>query len=575
MNKERKSVWKTGLAAAAGLLLLLLVLFLGIRIGRAMEASAPGSEPTVTLTPPTKAAEPTKASEPTKTAVSEPTVTPEPEEAAEPTKAPEPTKTAVSEPTITLEPTKAAEPTKAPEPTKTAVSEPTVTPEPTKAVEPEKEGIGALRVEGTKLVDETGKAVQLRGVSTHGLSWFPEYVNGAMIAQLKDWGCNVVRLALYTAEYNGYCSGGNKEALKRRIDEGVRAAVEQEMYVIIDWHILSDGNPVTHKDEAKKFFAEMAERYAGLPNVIYEICNEPNGGVSWNQIKGYAQEVIPVIRAYAPEAVIVVGTPTWSQDVDAAAQDPLTDCGNVLYALHFYAATHKESLRQKAAAAIQKGLPLFVTEFGICDASGGGAIDEAEAGRWISFLDEQEISYVMWNLSNNTETCAMIKSSCSKHSGLTEEELSDTGRWFVSMMKNSGQGSSGEQGAGETDSGQSSGTSAEKAGETSDYASVCRQLFAAAEGISASCVNGWNTENGSIGLQIDITVRNVSSAVEADWSRTVVFPSEASVLLTQCWNAAAEVKDGVLILTPAEYNRSVPAEGELGGIGLILEVTLP
>ena len=180
----------------------------------------------------------------------------------------------------------------------------------------------------------------------------------------------------------------------------------------------------------------------------------------------------------------------------------------------------------------------------------------------------------MWNLSNNRETCAMIKSSCGKHSGLTKEELSDTGRWFLSMMEYSGQGSQEGEGAGESSSEGSSFVEGQL-GETADYAALCQQLFAAAEGISASCVNGWNAENGSIGLQLDITVKNTSSAEETDWSRKVVFPSGFSVIVTQCWNAAAEEKDGVLSLLPAEYNRSVPAGGELGGIGLILEITLP
>lgn len=257
------------------------------------------------------------------------------------------------EPSATLEPSKTEIPSPTLEPSATekpsATEAPILTLTPSPTVEPEKIGkqdfYGTLHVEGTHLATEDGTLVQLRGVSTHGLGWFPEYVNEAMVTQIRqEWGCNLFRLAMYTAEYNGYCTSGSKqkEALKEIIDTGVQAAINQNMYVIIDWHILSDGNPNTYKEEAKKFFAEMAQKYADVPNVIYEICNEPNGGTNWSAIRQYALELIPVIRTYAPEAVIIVGTPTWSQDVDLAANDPITEYDYIMYALHFYAATHKE-----------------------------------------------------------------------------------------------------------------------------------------------------------------------------------------------------------------------------------------
>lgn len=249
---------------------------------------------------------------------------------------------------------------------------------------------GRLHVKGTKLVDKKGHEVQLRGVSTHGLSWYPQYVNDKCFAQLHDkWGANVVRLAMYTEEYNGYCSGDakNRSDLKKLIKKGVKLAKKHKMYVIVDWHILSDGNPNSHKKEAKAFFREMSREFKGYNNVIYEICNEPNNGTSWKEIKSYARSVISTIRKNDKKAVIVVGTPTWSQDVDQAATDPIKG-DNIMYALHFYAATHKADLRNKMTAAINKGLPVFVTEYGICDASGNGAIDKKRqtAGyrRWMN-----------------------------------------------------------------------------------------------------------------------------------------------------------------------------------------------
>ncbi len=287
---------------------------------------------------------------------------------------------------------------------------------------------GSLKVTKGKLTDGNGAPVQLKGISTHGLSWYPEYVNQACFDDLSSWGANVIRLAMYTAEYDGYCTGGDQSALKSLIEKGVDYAAAADMYAIIDWHILSDGNPETYQAQAEQFFDEMSKKFASYNNVIYEICNEPNG-CGWSDIKSYAQAIIPIIRANDKDAIIIVGTPSWSQEVDKAQADPITGYDNIMYSLHFYAATHKEDLRNKMIAASKAALPIFVTEYGICDASGTGAIDTASAAAWIKAMDDCGISYAAWNLSNKAETSAIIKSSVSKTSGFTYDDLSASGQW--------------------------------------------------------------------------------------------------------------------------------------------------
>lgn len=300
--------------------------------------------------------------------------------------------------------------------------------------------LSRLQVKGTKLVNSKGKTVQLRGISTHGLSWYPQYVNQSAFTYMKkNWKINVVRLAMYTEEYNGYCTGSakNKAKLEKCIDNGVKYATKAGLYVIIDWHILSDGNPTKNQAEALKFFKKMAKKYRKNTNVIYEICNEPNGGTSWKTIKKYAEKIIPAIRTYDKNAVILVGTPNWSQDVDTAAASPISKKyrKNVMYSLHFYAATHKQWLRDKAQKALDKGLPLFVSEFSICDASGNGSLDKTEAKRWMKFLDRNKISYVAWNLSNKNESSAFIKSNCSSTKKWYSKNLTEAGRWIVDWYK--------------------------------------------------------------------------------------------------------------------------------------------
>jgi len=292
---------------------------------------------------------------------------------------------------------------------------------------------GALKVNGVDLVDSSGNKYQLKGVSTHGIQWFPEYVNEGSFKCLRDnWGANVVRLAMYTDE-GGYCAGGDKAKLESVIDKGVNAATNLGMYVIIDWHILHDNNPMQHQQEAIDFFSRMSAKYANNSNVLYEICNEPNGGTSWNTIKEYADSVIPVIRANSKDAIVLVGTPTWSQDVDLVAYNPL-NFENVMYTLHFYAGTHKDNIRSKLTKAREAGTPVFISEFSICDASGNGGIDYNSADTWKNLIKETNVSFVGWSLCNKNETSALLKPSCSSVDSFNDEDLSDTGAYLKAFI---------------------------------------------------------------------------------------------------------------------------------------------
>ena len=289
---------------------------------------------------------------------------------------------------------------------------------------------GRLKVSGTNLVSEKGKKIQLKGVSTHGIAWFPQYVNKSCFQSFKKMGVNTIRLAFYSDRGAGYST-----SLYTKLDEGIRYATELGMYVILDWHILSDGNPKTHQKQALKFFTRFSKKYGSQKNILYEICNEPNGNVTWQRdIKPYANKVIKRIRKYDKKNVIVVGTPTWSQDVDVVAKSPLKQ-KNIIYTLHFYAATHTDWVRDKVKAAWQAGLPMLVTEFSICDASGNGGIDKKSAAKWMKLLKKYKIGHVAWNVSNKNETSALIKASCQKTGGFTNNNLSKSGKWIAKWWK--------------------------------------------------------------------------------------------------------------------------------------------
>ena len=295
---------------------------------------------------------------------------------------------------------------------------------------------GQLSVKNGQLVDKSGKGYQLRGMSTHGLTWVPEFVNESAFKTLRDdWNTNVVRLAMYVDEWgNGQCYMGNKSGSLELLEKGVDICIKLDMYVIIDWHVLNPGDPSKYTNEAKSFFETVSKRYAKYPNVIYEICNEPNGGASWSgNIKPYAEKIIPVIRKNAPNSVIIVGTPTWSQEIDKPLSDPLS-YKNVMYAFHFYAATHA-GLRSNVENCVAQGLPVFVSEFGTCDASGGGANDFNETQKWLSYFDKQGISYCNWSICNKDETCSVLRPGTSANGNWSESDLTENGKWMRNWLK--------------------------------------------------------------------------------------------------------------------------------------------
>ena len=277
--------------------------------------------------------------------------------------------------------------------------------------------------------------MQLRGVSTHGLAWFPEYVNEEAFRTLRDdWNVNTIRLAMYTAENGGYCTGGNREEMLDLIDQGVAYTEALRMYVIIDWHILSDPNPGIYQSEAEQFFDLVSEKYGDKTHVLYEICNEPQESPFQEVIKPYAEDIIKVIRKNDADAVILVGTNTWSQDVDEVIGNELDD-SNVMYTLHFYAGTHKDALRKKLRTALDADVPVYISECSIVDAPGNGPVDYSSAEAWLSLIRTYGISYNAWSLCNKDESSALISPACNKVSGWTEQDLSETGKWFRNAFR--------------------------------------------------------------------------------------------------------------------------------------------
>jgi endoglucanase len=280
---------------------------------------------------------------------------------------------------------------------------------------------GALKVKGNVITGQDGKPAQLNGMSLFWSQWIGKYYDAATVKWLKeDWNCNVIRAAM-AIEYGGYLEHPERE--KKKIFAVIDAAVQEGIYVIVDWH---DHHGENHLAEAKAFFADVAQRYGHLPNVIYEPYNEPLD-VSWtNVLKPYHQAIIDTIRHYDPDNLIVCGTPNWSQDVEAAAADPLTD-SNVAYTLHFYAGTHRQNLRDKASAALRKGVALMVTEYGTTQANGDDGIYEEETKVWWQFMDEHHLSGCNWSVADKDESSAALKPGTAATGKWTEDMITPSG----------------------------------------------------------------------------------------------------------------------------------------------------
>ncbi len=312
---------------------------------------------------------------------------------------------------------------------------PDVSPAPTPSAAPIQGGVsenGWLQVVGTTLCNEQGEPIVLRGMSSHGVQWYPQFTSKESIANTAAWGANLFRVAMYTGE-GGYISQP-KTVLEQTL-QAVDAAIANDMYVIIDWHILSDGNPMTYAAQAKDFFSQVSDRYRDQPAVLYEICNEPNGNVSWDKdIKPYAEELVGVIRANSPDAVILIGSGTWSQDIHQAAANPV-EGENLMYTCHFYAGTHGKWLRDRIDSALSAGLPIFVSEWGTSAADGSGGVFLDAAAQWLDFLDERGISWANWSLCDKGETSAALRPGTSPYEDWTEDDLSDSGQFVFSRFR--------------------------------------------------------------------------------------------------------------------------------------------
>ena len=315
---------------------------------------------------------------------------------------------------------------------------------------PKRAEVAPLKVVGTQLTAD-GQPVAFRGISFGWHNIWPRFYNKSAVRQLhEDTGCQIFRAAIGADSHamldnpgihDGYM--GEPEWALEHLYEVVDGAIECGAYVIVDWH-----SHVLHLDAAKEFFAAVATRYKGVPNVIYELFNEPvcfsfeewranpyedlgNPEAMmayWQELKRYAGELIKVITDIDPsEPLILMGCPSWDQRVDLPAASPIEGYGNLMYTMHFYAATHKH-LRDASDAALAAGIPIFVSECAACEASGDGPMDLEEWQKYVDWADANGITMLTWSISDKVETCSMFTKEASSEGPWNDDVIKPWGK---------------------------------------------------------------------------------------------------------------------------------------------------
>lgn len=292
---------------------------------------------------------------------------------------------------------------------------------------------GQLKIHDGKLVNSRNEPPQLRGMSLSWSVWGGrKYYNPEVVNWLADdFKITLLRGSMAVEPDSGYLKDplGQEKLVTTVVD----AAIKKGLYVLIDWH---DHHADKNLEQSKIFFGKMAKRYNSVPNVIYEIWNEPEKE-AWPTIKNYAVEVIKEIRKHDKRNVIVVGSPFWDQHVDVAAQDPIADQQHIAYSFHFYASdsNHQEGLMARAEEAMRLKLPLFVTEWGVGEANGDGAFDLARNAKWMNWMEKYQLSWANWNITDKKETTATLMPGANVQGGWSAAELTPSGQYIRTQLK--------------------------------------------------------------------------------------------------------------------------------------------
>jgi hypothetical protein len=323
-----------------------------------------------------------------------------------------------------------------------------------------------LRVSGNHLVDAGGATIQLRGVNVSGLEfvaaqgWSPGNPWGGATGDatpnwlvMKTWRINVVRIPLNEASWLGSnCKNAKGEVrnpdpghnYRDTVSNAIDEATNAGLYIIIDLHWTAPNgfcplaqNPMADEDNSSNFWRQVATRFKDRANVAFEPFNEPyfswlapgetdwsvmrDGGTFTQYVTGDGarytspynwkalgmQAIVNLIRATGAKNVILIGAPSWSQDLSQWVRfkphDPLDQIAAVW---HAYPNSDKVgdpksaepklgiSAYNSVQSILDAGYPVVITEFG--DHNAPGSVGSPFASKLLPWADKAGVSYLGW-----------------------------------------------------------------------------------------------------------------------------------------------------------------------------------
>jgi hypothetical protein len=283
----------------------------------------------------------------------------------------------------------------------------------------------ALVVNGTHLQDAAGKTIVLRGsslIDIGSLYWYGGQSAAGITARMDKVAAagvqgHVVRLPVYPkVDYNTgsspdcspcpYPVGTGPSAsctpksplsaadyVANVLKPAVDYAASKNLYAIIDYHQIDNATTGTSAADAKTFWTDVAPKFAGSSNVLFEPFNEPiDYNASWSALKPVVQQLVDTIRAGAPQNVIIVPSNAWDQRPGDAASDPPTGT-NLMYTAHIYPNNWTSTFQSQVATAVKKA-PVFITEWGYGDTdpasfgTGLQATVDADGASWTAWVTD-------------------------------------------------------------------------------------------------------------------------------------------------------------------------------------------
>jgi endoglucanase len=278
-----------------------------------------------------------------------------------------------------------------------------------------------IKVEGNRFVNEQGETIIFQGLNSSDPDKLERsgHWNAEYFQQVKSWGANIVRFPVHPRAWRER----GKNAYLQLLDEGIRLAEVEGLYVIIDWHsignlrseLFQNDGYITTRGETFEFWRTMALRYGNNPAVaFFEFFNEPTlasgrfGLCTWPEWKAIMEELIVIVRANGAKNIPLIAGFNWAYDLMDVRNDPIKFQG-VAYVSHPYPQKREkpwEPQWEKDWGFVADQYPVVLTEIGFCGPNARGAhipviSDPSYVDIMTEYCRKKGISWVVWVFDPN------------------------------------------------------------------------------------------------------------------------------------------------------------------------------